>query len=79
VSCHSSTDGSITICRPDFTGQKVRVLWCPKCKQKRRVVQRFYESYDSAFGIARCEGLRRKWAHMEKCGYKWRWGNEEAL
>lgn len=72
MSCE--TYGNLTICRPDPAGSKIRVLYCPKCKQKRRVVQKFYESYASSFAVAKCPAPRRKWAHFEPCGYEWNWG-----
>lgn len=62
--------GDGIVCTPTVTRTKVRFLWCPKCKQKRRVVVRFYEWYAPT---ATCTAQRLKWAHFEPCGYEWRW------
>jgi len=72
--CLTSSDGSMTLCRPNPAGSKVRVLWCPKCKLRRRVVQRFFEDYAYFAAFATCDGQRLKWGRLHKCGYEWRWG-----
>lgn len=72
MSCE--TYGNLTICRPNPAGEKVRILMCPKCNKRRRVIVKFYESYASHFGIGRCTGKRKKWKHLAACGYEWGFG-----
>ena len=71
--CEHHANG-LTICRPDLKEQRIRILYCPKCKQRRRVIQRIYSGdyYWGAF--AACTAMRFKWAHWEPCGQEWTWG-----
>ena len=67
--CYTSDDGSITICMPTVTGTKFRYLYCPKCKQRRRVAVKSYKWYGPS---ATCTAPRRRWKHVvEPCGYVW--------
>lgn len=68
--CLTSKDGTLTVCSPTVVDRRVRVLYCPKCKQKRRVLVYYYEWYGPS---ATCTAKRLKWAHFEKCGYVWQW------
>ena len=66
--CHQIPDGFI--CTPTVAFTKVRVLYCPKCKCKRRVTMKVYEYYGAT---ATCTAPRLKWAHFEPCGYQFHW------
>ena len=71
MTCLTSTDGTLTICRPTVTHTRRRVLYCPKCKRRRRVTMRFYEWYGPT---ATCLAPRRRWKHVvAPCGYSWQW------
>ncbi len=68
--CFTSEDRSLTICRPTLLRSRTRVLWCPKCKQRRRVTVHSFERYGSH---STCKAPRLKWAHFKPCGYLWQW------
>ena len=69
--CLTSKDGSLTICRSTVRATKQRILYCPKCKRRRRVTVQFYEWYPPD---ATCVALRRRWKHViEPCGHLWQW------
>lgn len=48
-----------------------RVLYCPRCKRRRRVEVRYTEWY----GLdATCTAIRKRWKRVLKpCGYRWSW------
>jgi hypothetical protein len=54
------------ICTPTYTKHAVRVVYCPKCKQRRRVKFGFEKWYGWS-GTCRA---RRKWrnGHEVECG-----------
>ena len=69
--CLTSPDGTLTVCSPAITRMRQRILYCPKCRQRRRVTMRFYEYYSPS---ATCTAPRRRWKHVVKpCGYRWQW------
>lgn len=69
--CLTSKDGSLTVCTPTVTHIKKRILFCPKCRLRRKVTVNFYAWYGSS---ARCTAPRRRWKYTVKpCGYSWRW------
>ena len=71
MTCLTSPDGKLTICTPTVLKTRRRILYCPKCKRRRRVEVRSYEWYPPD---AVCKAPRRRWKHVvEPCGYRWQW------
>lgn len=47
----------------------IRVLWCPSCRKRRRVMVSLYEWYGPS---ATCDAKRRRWKNIVKpCGHHW--------
>lgn len=69
MTCIPFTDGNGFVCMPTVTERRVRILYCPKCKQKRRVEMRFEEWYGWS---GECKA-KRKWrnGHIVECGQRW--------
>ncbi|KKK54019.1 hypothetical protein LCGC14_3088920, partial [marine sediment metagenome] len=43
--CYTSEDGNVIICTPTIVATKVKYLYCPKCKKRRRVTIQLAEWY----------------------------------
>lgn len=54
---------------PQAKYQRIKVLFCPKCRKRRRVTVNIYEWYGPS---ATCDAKRKRWKKIVKpCGYHW--------
>lgn len=59
--------GKIHICVPKVISQVGKILYCPKCKTRRRVKLNLYEWY-SPDGY--CKAMRKRGKKMTVCDYR---------
>ena len=61
----------VTICSPAPVHTRTMVLYCQRCKRRRKAVVKFFEWYGP---MATCTARRRRWKHVVgPCGYLWQW------
>lgn len=61
--------GNLHICRPEIRREVAKILYCPKCKRKRRVKVHIFDWYSP---MSTCKAIRLRWKNVRKpCGYVW--------
>ena len=70
----------VHIYSPSAESLKVKILWCPDCKTRRRTLVRSFEWYDPAFTCLKCGGIRLpKRTAKRREAWSRKWERERVL